>query len=469
MTFLKMKLTIYGAARQVTGSMHLLEVGQFKILIDCGLDYEKDRNIQENENFPFKPEEIDVVILTHAHIDHSGNLPTLVRLGFEGQILCTPPTADLTELLLLDSVSIFMRKVEKGRKHRKGKFNTGAHPLYLQKHVMDTVDRFVTIGFDRPFRINGSVELTFISVGHLLGAAAAVFRITDEDGSEKSIAFTGDIGRKNYPVLDDPQPLPPVDYLVTESTYGGRLHTKDKTVEQALIETIEKACIKEQGRLIIPAFSIGRTQSLVYALNKIFSSGLLPPVKVFVDSPLATRSTEVFRKYHYLVNEEAQEFYQKRGDEFEFENLVYIESLKDSRQVSNYYEPCIIISSAGMLEGGRIQDHLFYNIQNYYCTILFIGYCAKGTLGHRLLRGDSIVHIKDRDLAVYATIKQTDVLSAHGDHDDLMNTVKQQDKAKLKNVFLVHGEVSSMQALADALKEEEYPVTIPEKGVSYLL
>jgi metallo-beta-lactamase family protein len=469
MTFLKMKLTIYGAARQVTGSMHLLEVGQFKILIDCGLDYEKDRNIQENENFPFKPEEIDVVILTHAHIDHSGNLPTLVRLGFEGQILCTPPTADLTELLLLDSVSIFMRKVEKGRKHRKGKFNTGAQPLYLQKHVMDTVDRFVTIGFDRPFRINGSVELTFISVGHLLGAAAAVFRITDEDGSEKSIAFTGDIGRKNYPVLDDPQPLPPVDYLVTESTYGGRLHTKDKTVEQALIETIEKACIKEQGRLIIPAFSIGRTQSLVYALNKIFSSGLLPPVKVFVDSPLATRSTEVFRKYHYLVNEEAQEFYQKRGDEFEFENLVYIESLKDSRQVSNYYEPCIIISSAGMLEGGRIQDHLFYNIQNYYCTILFIGYCAKGTLGHRLLRGDSIVHIKDRDLAVYATIKQTDVLSAHGDHDDLMNTVKQQDKAKLKNVFLVHGEVSSMQALADALKEEEYPVTIPEKGVSYLL
>jgi metallo-beta-lactamase family protein len=464
-----MKLTIYGAAQQVTGSMHLLEVGQFKILVDCGLDYEKDRNIQANENFPFRPEEIDVVILTHAHIDHSGNLPTLVRLGFEGQILCTPPTADLTELLLLDSVNIFMRKADKGRKHRKGKFNTGAQPLYLQKHVMDTVDRFVTIGFDRPFRINGSIELTFIPVGHLLGAAAAIFKVTDEDGIEKSIAFTGDIGRKNYPVLDDPQPLPPVDYLITESTYGGRLHTKDKTVEQALVETIEKACIKEQGRLIIPAFSIGRTQSLVYALNKIFSSGLLPPVKVFVDSPLATRSTEVFRKYHYLVNQEAQEFYQKQGDEFEFDNLIYVESLKDSRQVSNYYEPCIIISSAGMLEGGRIQDHLFYNIQNYYCTILFIGYCAKGTLGHRLLRGDSIVHIKDRYLAVYATIKQTDVLSAHGDHDDLMNIVKQQDKTKLKNVFLVHGEASSMQALAEALKEEEYAVTIPEKGVSYLL
>jgi len=463
-----MKLTIHGAARQVTGSMHLLEVGQYKILIDCGLDYERDRSIQSNEDFPFNPADIDVVVLTHAHIDHSGNLPTLVRLGFNGQILCTPPTADLTELLLLDSVNIFMHKAQKGRKGRKGKFNTGAQPLYLQKHVMDTVERFVTIGFNKPFRINGDIELTFIPVGHLLGAAAAVFTVT-VDGTEKTIAFTGDIGRKNYPVLYDPMPLPDVDYLVTETTYGGRYHTKDKSVEQALVETIEKACIKEQGRLIIPAFSIGRTQSLVYSLNKIFTSGLLPPVKVFVDSPLAVRSTQVFRKFHHLVNREAQDFYNRQGDEFEFDNLEYVESLKESRQVSNYFEPCIIISSAGMLDGGRVQDHLFHNIQNYYCTILFIGYCAKGTLGHRLLRGDPIVHIKDRDLAVYANIKQTDVLSAHGDHEDLMEVVKHMDKAKLKNVFLVHGEVQSMDAFAASLEEEGYPVVIPGKGISYNL
>ncbi|MDB5130997.1 MAG: Ribonuclease, partial [Mucilaginibacter sp.] len=419
-------------------------------------------------NFPFDPTEIDLVILTHAHIDHTGNLPTLVRLGYAGQILCTPPTADLTELLLLDSVNLFMRKAGKGRRHGRGKFNAGAQPLYLQKHVMDTVDRFVTIGFNRPFRVNENIELTFVPIGHLLGAAAAVLK-TNEDGVEKTIAFTGDVGRKNYPVLDDPQQLPPIDYLVIESTYGGRYHTKGKTVEQTLTEVIEKACIKEQGRLIIPAFSIGRTQSLVYSLNKIFSTGLLPPVKVFVDSPLASRSTEVFRKYHSLVNSEAQEFYQKRGDEFEFDNLTYVETMKDSRQVSNYYEPCVIISSAGMLDGGRIQDHLFYNIQNYYCTILFIGYCAKGTLGHRLLRGDPIVHIKDRELAVYATIKQTDVLSAHGDHDDLMNTVKQVDKVKLKSIFLVHGETESMSLLAAALEADGYGVTIPEKGVSYEL
>ncbi|MBS1526340.1 MAG: MBL fold metallo-hydrolase [Bacteroidetes bacterium] len=463
-----MKLTIHGAARQVTGSMHLLEANDYKILIDCGLDYEKDRSIQSNENFPFDPAEIDVVVLTHAHIDHSGNLPTLVRMGFEGQILCTPATADLTELLLLDSVSIFLNKTQKKNKHNRKRGSFTQQPLYLQKHVMDTMDRFVTIGFNKPFRLNGDVELTFIPVGHLLGAAAAVFKINDQD-QEKTIAFTGDIGRKNYPVLNDPEPLPQVDYLVCESTYGGRYHTKDKTVEQALVETIEKACIKEQGRLIIPAFSIGRTQSLVYSLNKIFSEGLLPPVKVFVDSPMAVAATEAFRKHHSLVNEDAREFYQTKGDEFEFDNLVYIENLKESRQVSNYFEPCIIISSAGMLEGGRIQDHLYDNIQNYYCTILFIGYCAKGTLGHRLLRGDPVVYIKDRELSVYATIKQTDVLSAHGDHDDLMAIARQQNKNKLKQIFLVHGEDVSMQALADHLEEEGYMVTIPEKEVTYTL
>ncbi|OCX53482.1 MBL fold hydrolase [Mucilaginibacter sp. PPCGB 2223] len=463
-----MKLTIHGAAQQVTGSMHLLHTGQYKILIDCGLDYEKDSHIQLNENFPFRPEEIDVVILTHAHIDHSGNLPTLVRMGFNGQILCTPPTADLTELLLLDSVNIFLRKEEKSRKHNRKRPGRGRQPLYLQKHVMDTVDRFITIGFNKPFRITGDIELTFIPVGHLLGAAAVVLRINDE-GEEKTIAFTGDIGRKNYPVLNDPQDIPQVDYLVSESTYGGRHHSKDKNIEETLVETINKACIKELGRLIIPAFSIGRTQALVYSLNKIFSKGLLPPVKVFVDSPLANISTGVFRKYHSLLNEDAQDFYNRQGDEFEFDNLTYIENLRDSRQVSNYFEPCIIISSAGMLDGGRIQDHLYYNIQNYYATILFIGYCAKGTLGHRLLRGDPIVHIRDRDLAVYATIKKTDLFSAHGDHADLVNTIKQQNKERLKNVYLVHGETEGMEAMANELTREGYTVTIPERDISYEL
>jgi metallo-beta-lactamase family protein len=456
-----MRLTIWGAARQVTGSMHLLESEGYRILIDCGLDYEKDTYQDENKYFPFEPSLIDVVVLTHAHIDHSGNLPTLIRSGFNGQILCTSPTADLTELLLLDSVNIFLSKQKSRPKRRRG--GSVSEPLYLHKHVMDTVDRFVTIGFHKDFTINERISVEFIPVGHLLGAAAIVFTIK-ENNEEKKIAFTGDLGRKNYPVLVDPEQIPQVNYIVSESTYGGRLHNKEVGLEERLIQTIEETCIKFPGRLIIPAFSIGRTQSLVYSLNKIFTRGLLPPVKVFVDSPLASFATEVYRKHHELVNEESKNFYKTTGDEFEFDQLSYVQDKRESLSISNYHEPCIIISSAGMLEGGRIQDHLYHNIQNYYCTILFIGYCAKGTLGNRLLRGDPIVRLRNRDLMVYATIKQTDLLSGHGDHDDLVNNIKQQDPAILKKVFLVHGEMNSMKKLADALIENGYEVSIPEKG-----
>jgi len=461
-----MKLTIWGAAQQVTGSMHLLQSDNYSILIDCGLDYEKDTYQEENQYFPFNPADIDVVILTHSHIDHSGNLPTLVRMGFQGQILSTPPTADLTELLLQDSVNVFLSKQNKrsrGKRHR-----SGPEPLYLQKHVNDTMERFITISFHKEFKLNSNVAVTFIPVGHLLGAAAVVLSINDK-GTNKKIAFTGDIGRKNYPVLVDPDPIPQVDYLVSESTYGGRYHSTDTTLQEKLIDTINETCVKFPGRLIIPSFSIGRTQALVYSLNKIFSEGLLPPVKIFVDSPLANFATDVYRKYHQLLNEESHDFYQKKGDEFEFEELTYVHDKKESLSISNYHEPCIIISSAGMLEGGRIQDHLYYNIQNYYCTILFIGYCAKGTLGDRLLRGDPIIRLRNRDLMVYATIKQTDLLSGHGDHNDLVKTVQQQDPAKLKGVFLVHGEISRMQSLKIALEKENYQVNLPEKGETFNL
>ncbi|WP_316820122.1 MBL fold metallo-hydrolase [Pedobacter gandavensis] len=462
-----MKLTIWGAARQVTGSMHLLELDHYKILIDCGLDYEKETYQEENQYFPFDPAVIDVVILTHAHIDHSGNLPTLIRMGFEGQVLCTPATADLTELLLLDSVNIFLNKQTKRSKGRKKK-GAGPQPLYLHKHVMETMDRMVTLNFHKPFHINDAVTLEFIPVGHLLGAAAVVLTL-QEQGIRKKIAFTGDIGRSNYPILGDPELIPEVDYLVSEATYGGRFHSKEMSLEQKLVSIIHESCIKSPGRLIIPAFSIGRTQALVFALNQIFSKGLLPYVKIFVDSPLAESATSIYRKHHHLLNKEAQEFYKHQGDQFEFEGLSYVHDKRESISISNYHEPCIIISSAGMLEGGRIQDHLYYNIQNYYCTILFIGYCSKGTLGHRLLRGDSIVRLRNRDLMVYASIQKTDLLSGHGDHQDLINTVKQQDPTKLKQVFLVHGEDKSLQSLAEALREIDYKVSIPELGESFEL
>jgi len=464
-----MELTVWGAAEQVTGSMHLLEFNDYKVLIDCGLDYEKETYQEENQNFPFDPSTVDLVILTHAHIDHTGNLPTLVRLGFQGQVLCTPATADLTELLLTDAVNIFISKQKKaGRGKGRRQHSSGPAPLYLQKHVNDTMERFVTIGFHKTFQFHEHASLTFIPIGHLLGAAAVVLEIND-NGTMKKIAFSGDVGRKNYPVLVDPEALPEVDYLVIESTYGGKFHTKEESLEQKLIETINEACIKYPGRLIIPAFSIGRTQALVFSLNKIFSKGLLPRVQIFVDSPMANFATDIYRKHHHLVNDEAKTFYNNQGDEFDFEALSYVTDKKESVTISNYHEPCIIISSAGMLEGGRIQDHLFHNIQNYYCTILFIGYCAPGTLGNRLLRGDPIVRLRGRDLMVYATIKQTDLLSGHGDQEDLLATVCTQRSEKLKHIFLVHGERKSMEQLNNALVELQYEVTIAIKGKRYTL
>lgn len=464
-----MELTVWGAAEQVTGSMHLLEFNNYKVLIDCGLDYEKDTYQEENQNFPFDPSTLDLVILTHAHIDHTGNLPTLVRLGFQGQVLCTPATADLTELLLMDAVNIFLSKQKKsGRVRSRRQHSSGPPPLYLQKHVNDTMERFVTIGFHKKFQFHESASLTFIPIGHLLGAAALILEINDQ-GTTKKIAFSGDVGRKNYPVLVDPELLPEVDYMVLESTYGGKFHTKNESLEEKLIETIQEACIKHPGRLIIPAFSIGRTQALVFSLNKIFSKGLLPRVQIFVDSPMANFATDIYRKHHHLVNDEAKEFYNSKGDEFDFESLSYVTDKKESVTISNYHEPCIIISSAGMLEGGRIQDHLFHNIQNYYCTILFIGYCAPGTLGNRLLRGDPIVRLRGRDLMVYATIKQTDLLSGHGDHQDLVDTVKSQSSERLKQIFLVHGEVRSMEQLKTALIDLNFQTTIAIKGQRYIL
>ncbi len=461
-----MKLTIWGAAQQVTGSMHLLEIEDYKILIDCGLNYENGVELSENENFPFLPSDIDLLVLTHAHIDHSGNIPTLVKAGFEGQILCTAPTADLTQLLLTDSVSIFMRKqakkAPKRGRVRKGNF-IHQQPLYLQKHVLDTTERIVTLPFNLAFKVNENIEITFVPTGHLLGAAAAYFKIIDA-GGEKTIAFSGDLGRKNYPVLNNPEYLPAVDYLVCEATYGGRLHSTDATIETTLVDVINDACVKQPGRLIIPAFSVGRTQALVFSLNQLFVKGLLPRIPVFVDSPMASQATQIFRKHHRFVSLEAQSFYSQNGDEFEFDNLQYVKELSESKEISNYFEPCIIISSAGMLEGGRIQDHLFFNIQNFYATIFFIGFCAKGTLGNRLLRGDSVVKVKGRDLSVFATIKKTDLFSGHADHAGLIDYISHTPTQKLKTVFLVHGEPEAMQALKTDLEALSYGVKIPRKG-----
>ncbi|RRB17369.1 MBL fold metallo-hydrolase RNA specificity domain-containing protein [Larkinella knui] len=478
-----MKLTFWGAARQVTGSMFLLETDDnYRILIDCGADMDKKAVLNGHDDespksiggyFPFEASTINVVLLTHAHIDHSGNLPNLYREGYEGQILCTDPTYSLTNLLLQDAASLNHRRLSEMGKSKKQKVKkklvTMQKDLFLEKQVRESMENVVPIQYNRKFRLGDSVDVTFIPAGHLLGAAHIVINVV-ENGEKKSICFSGDIGRRNYPLLGDPEPIPPVDYLICESTYGNRLHIDSETPEAMLADVIKRTCIDIPGRLIIPSFSVGRTQALLYTLNRLYTEQGFPPIKVFSDSPLALESTKVYQKNLRMLNKEAKAYQEENASLFDFVNFEYLESSKASREVSNYNQPCIIISSSGMVQGGRVEQHVAANISNPYCTILIIGYCAEGTLGWRLLNGQPTISIKDKEEPVLAKVERTDVFSGHGDRDDLVRFVKHQSPEKLKKVFLVHGEFTSMSAFQQTLLEEGFPnVELPTKGQMYEL
>ncbi|MFD1143204.1 MBL fold metallo-hydrolase RNA specificity domain-containing protein [Larkinella insperata] len=478
-----MKLTFWGATRQVTGSMFLLETeDNYRILIDCGADMDKKAgsNGQEDETpkldtgfFPFEASTINVVLLTHAHIDHSGNIPNLYREGYEGQVLCTDPTFSLTNLLLQDAASLNSRRLNEMGKSKKQKvrkkFASLQKDLFLEKQVRESMESVVTIQYNRKFKLADGVDVTFIPAGHLLGAAHLVINVY-ENGEKKSIGFSGDIGRRNYPLLADPEPLPPVDYLICESTYGNRLHIDTQTPESVLADVIKRTCIDIPGRLIIPSFSVGRTQALLYTLNRLYTEQGFENIKVFSDSPLALESTKVYQKNLRLLNREAKDYYDENESLFDFANFEYLESSKASREVSNYNQPCIIISSSGMVQGGRVEQHVAANISNPYCTILIIGYCAEGTLGWRLLNGQPTISIKDKEEPVLAKVERTDVFSGHGDRDDLVRFVKHQSPDRLKKIFLVHGDYTSMVAFQQTLQEEGFnQVELPAKGQEYEL
>ncbi|ARK09122.1 MBL fold metallo-hydrolase RNA specificity domain-containing protein [Fibrivirga algicola] len=476
-----MKLTFWGAAQQVTGSMYLLELDDdYRILIDCGSDLERSNGqtppVEQPATtgfFPFEASSINVVLLTHAHIDHSGNLPNLYREGYEGQILCTEPTFALTDILLKDAASLNQRKINElnGSKKKKvlDKQVKLQKELFLDKQVRESMESVVALQFGRKFRITDSCSVTFLPAGHLLGAAHIVLDIF-ENGQKKSICFSGDIGRKNYPLLVDPAPVPPVDYLICESTYGNRLHVNTESPEDALADVIKRTCIDIPGRLIIPTFSVGRTQSLLYTLNRLYTERGFQPIKVFSDSPMGFESTKVYAKNVRQLSKEARDFFDENETLFDFENFEFLESTKASKAVSDYNEPCIIISSSGMVQGGRVEYHVAANIGNPYCTILLIGYCAEGTLGWRLLNGQPTLTIKGEEKPVLANIEKIDVFSGHGDRNDLMNFVQMQSPETLKNIFLVHGDASSMVSFKETLGEAGYAnVEIPAKGQTYEL
>jgi len=474
-----MKLTFWGAAQQVTGSMFLLESDDYRILIDCGSDFDLDeigrktRYDEQKSVFPFDPSLINTVLLTHAHIDHSGNIPNLFKEGFEGRVVCTEPTLALTALLLKDAANLHQKRLNarnglNGKKKSRKKKEV-PKDYFVEKNVIEALENFVPVAFGQRYRIADHVAITFYAAGHLLGAAHIVVEIY-ENGEKKRICFSGDIGRNNYPLLTDPQQVPNVDYLVCETTYGNRLHENTESPSDALADVIKRTCIDIPGRLIIPSFSVGRTQALLYTLNKIYADHAFPNLKVFSDSPLAYSSTKVYQRHVRLLNKEARTFQDDNDMLFDFDNLIYLESSDASKAISNYNEPCIIISSSGMVQGGRVEHHVEANIGNPYATILMVGYASEGTLGWRLLNGQDTISIKGKQLPVLANIEKIDVFSGHGDQNDLIRFVTMQDPEKLKGVFLVHGEQQSMADFQNKIHQLGYKgVEIPLRGRTYEL
>ncbi|MCO6495314.1 MAG: MBL fold metallo-hydrolase [Bacteroidetes bacterium] len=469
-----MKLTCWGAAGTVTGSMHLLETESGRrILVDCGLYYEKkNKDITENNrHFPFNPRGIDAVILTHAHIDHSGNLPNLVNQGFDGKIYCTPPTKDLTGYLLEDSVNIQMAAMDKTtvrkKSHKKIKKNISESLLYSYKHIKQTVEQMEMLDYNQTLSIFDDIEILFVNAGHILGAASVLIKVREENET-KTIGFTGDLGNNHSKLMIDPIPLPQPDYLVTEATYGGRFHMTGKDVRDVLLEEIQNTCVNQSGKLIIPAFSVGRTQAIIFTLHQLFVEGRLPNIKIYTDSPLAIKTTRMYETYVDLLNEEAKAFHKKYGELFEFDRLYTLLNPEHSESISLDPEPCVIISAAGMVEGGRIQQHVRTNISNANSTILIAGYCAEGTFGHLLLQGLSHVVINKKERPVLAKVRQTDGFSAHPDHKGLLDYIQKSSGENTEKVIIVHSDPESAAALKDALNPQLH-AEVAERGKVYEL
>ena len=474
-----MKLTCWGAAQQVTGSKHLLDLPDgTRVLIDCGLDYEKRNDFEDrNANFPFDPASVDLLILTHAHIDHSGNIPNLIKQGFMGNIICTQPTLELSEYLLTDSLNIQRmeaaknnkQKVKQGNNHQKKSSHTanGAQVLYAKKHINDMMDMAHTLEYDHIYNYNDNLSIEFRKAGHILGAVSVILQIKQGDKSCR-IGFTGDLGNYNSKLVPDPQPLNDLQYLISESTYGGRNHITDADdAGEVMLKHVLETCVEKGGKLVIPAFSVGRTQSIIYTFHKLFREGKLPNVKIFTDSPLAIRSTKVYQHNLDWLNDEAKDFQKQYGTLFDFPLLNVIEDEAESEILSVLPEPCVIISAAGMVEGGRIQMHIRNNVGHAENSILIAGFCAEGTLGHRLLQGQDFVEINFKKRPVRADIYRTDAFSAHPDHNGLLKYLKASTTSKTKKVFLVHGDAEQMQILANDI--DFVPVEIPIKNKEYLL
>lgn len=466
-----MKVTFHGAAHGVTGSKHLLEVNGKRILLDCGMFQGKRKESEElNKNLPFDPKSIDALLLSHAHIDHSGCIPRMVKLGYTGPIYTTFATKDFCNYMLLDSAYIQEHEAEYLNEKKRKKGEPMIEPAYTEEDVIEALQLFHGIPYRKTQQLFPGIKYTFYNAGHILGSAVIFLEIDDEeDGKHKTLLFTGDLGRKNLPILRDPYQVEEADYLITECTYGNRYHEAivdiDDKMAQIVIRTIERG-----GKIIIPAFSLGRTQEIVYTLHRLFEQGRIPhDLPIIVDSPLSGNVTEVFKAHIDDFDKKARaEFLSHQDNPFGFGRLHYTRNVEESKALNDSRVPMIILSASGMCEHGRILHHLKNNIENPRNTILIAGYMAENTLGRKIIDRQPEVNIFGEPYTLRAEVSVIDAFSAHADRSDLLDYIL---KVKgVKRTFLVHGEEKQANALRDGLEENGLKhIEYPFPGDSFVL
>jgi len=455
-----------GAIRTTTGSMHLLRANGRAVLLDCGLYQGKRKEaFERNRHLPFDPTMLDAVVLSHAHIDHSGNLPTLVRRGYKGPVYATPATIDLCDIMLRDSAYLQQRDIEYVNKKRKRQGKRPFEPLYVQEDVERLMGRFEAVDYERATDLGGGFGITYHDAGHILGSAITEIDVA-ENGSAHRILFTGDLGRPDMPILRDPVPVEGADTLITESTYGSRVHPPKRDVSAKLRDLVNEVCEK-RSKLIIPAFSVGRTQQLVYFLDELYNDKQICELPVFVDSPLSTRATDVHQRHPECYDAEALERLHGGDTPFSFPRLRYITHVEDSKALNPQPGPMVIISALGMCEGGRILHHLKNNLGGPDNIVLFVGYQAEHTLGRRLIEGARPIRIFGDKQRVRARIEKINALSAHADRTELLG-YHRAVQGSLERAFVVHGEEEYAEALADGMRQQGIPdVVVPHPGQEF--
>lgn len=461
-----MKIEFMGAAQMVTGSKHLITTSNgTKFLMDCGLCQGGGSDVNElNRNFGFDPASVDFVILSHAHIDHSGLLPKLVKDGFNGRIYTTGATKSLCEIMLMDSAYIQESDLKYINRRRKSRGQAPLSPLYSVEDAKKTLGLFEEIPMHFQYDISEDVSCYFTDTGHILGSVAINLKI--QEGVETTrLTFTGDIGRPGDRILRSPEPFPQADYIICESTYGDKLHTPLKDVEANILRVVRDTCVERKGKVIIPAFSIDRTQEIIYALDRLEHYGALPKIKVYVDSPLSVKATSIMNRHREYFNPEILEYIVKDGDPFGFPNLIYNIDVEKSKAINSEKEPSIIISASGMAEAGRVKHHIKNNIGDSKNTVLLVGYATPYSLAGRLKNGDEEVKIFGDMYKVKANIEVMDNFSAHADYSEMIEYLNCQDKEKVKKIYLVHGEIDTQNEFATRLNSDGFRnIMIPELG-----